>query len=147
MPTHRARCEALAQSLGVQTRVHFLGSLADVTPAYQAADALAHPTTEDTYAMVVLEAMAHGLPVLVSGPRYCGIAALLRPEQALQLADPQDAQAIAQALARIVHDAPLASALADHGHSFARQHSWALTAQAYERLYQQCARPESAPLR
>ena len=137
LPTHRARCEALAQSLGVHTRVHFLGSLADVTPAYQAADCLAHPTTEDTFAMVVLEAMAHGLPVLVSGPSHCGISALLAPNEAVQLQDPQDEQAIANALARIALDADFAASLAEHGRRFASRHSWAEAAQAYEALYLQ----------
>ena len=136
--THRARCEALAQRLGVHTRVHFLGSLADVTPAYQAADVLAHPTTEDTYAMVVLEAMAHGLPVLVSGPAHCGISALLAPSEAVQLQDPHDDQAIASALARITNDTDFAATLAEHGRRFASRHSWTEAAQAYEALCLQC---------
>jgi len=138
-PTHRARCQSLAHSLGVQARVHFLGSLADVRPAYLAADLLAHPTTEDTYAMVVLEAMAHGLPVLVSGPAHCGIASLLTPEQALQLSDPHDAGAMAHALVRMVTDTALSASLAEQGRLFASRHSWDQAAQAYERLYLRCA--------
>ena len=143
--THRARCEALAQRLGVHTRVHFLGSLADVTPAYQAADVLAHPTTEDTYAMVVLEAMAHGLPVLVSGPAHCGISALLAPSEAVQLQDPHDDQAIASALARITNDTDFAAALAEHGRRFASRHSWTEAAQAYEALCLQCVQAARTP--
>ena len=133
-PTHRARCEAQAQSLGVHARVHFLGSLTDVTPAYQAADVLAHPTTEDTFAMVVLEAMAHGLPVLVSGPAHCGISALLAPNEAVQLPDPHDDQAIANALVRVMNDTDFAATLTAHGRRFASRHSWTETAQAYEAL-------------
>ena len=49
----------------------------DVSPAYLAADVLVHPTLEDTFAMVVLEAMAYGLPVVVSSAAYCGISGLL----------------------------------------------------------------------
>ena len=143
-PRHRARCEALAHKLGVHARVHFLGSLADVAPAYQAADLLAHPTTEDTYAMVVLEALAHGLPVVVSGPRHCGISAVLAPDDAVQLADPQDAQALAQALGRIVSDGAWARLLGERGRRFARQHSWAQAAQAYEALYLQCVQAARA---
>ena len=144
-PTHRARCEALAQRMGVHTRVHFLGSLGDVTPAYQAADVLAHPTTEDTYAMVVLEAMAHGLPVLVSGPAHCGISALLAPHEAVQLQDPHNEQAIASALVRTVHDTDFAATLAEHGRRFASRHSWREAAQAYEALYLQCVQAARTP--
>ncbi|MBV5344326.1 MAG: glycosyltransferase family 4 protein, partial [Rhodoferax sp.] len=59
--------QRLAQLSGLTQRVHFLGSLTNMEPAYQAADVLVHPTLEDSYGMVVLEAMAHGLPVVVSG--------------------------------------------------------------------------------
>jgi len=59
---------------GQGSRVYFLGALSSVDVAYQAADCLVHPTLEDTFAMVVLEALAHGLPVVVSSARYCGIA-------------------------------------------------------------------------
>ena len=52
--------QRLAQLAGLTQRVHFLGSLADMETAYQAADMLVHPTLEDSYGMVVLEAMAHG---------------------------------------------------------------------------------------
>lgn len=58
-------------------RVFFLGALNLMDDAYGAANCLAHPTLEDTFAMVVLEAMAHGLPVVVSSVTYCGISGLL----------------------------------------------------------------------
>ena len=45
------RFEAVAQSLGVAQRVYFLGSMADVSPVYCAANVLAHPTLEDAFAM------------------------------------------------------------------------------------------------
>ena len=58
---------------------------------YMACDLLVHPTREDTIGMVVLEAMAHGLPVIVSGAQYCGISAELRDhETALILQSPED---------------------------------------------------------
>jgi len=68
---------ALARDLGITERVRFLGIQSDMDPVYRAAESLVHPTLEDTYAMVVLEAMAHGLPVVVSGTPWCGISAEL----------------------------------------------------------------------
>ena len=62
----QARFEALAINLGVASRVHFLGPRQDVEVLMSAADVLVHPTTEDSFGMVVLEAMAQGLPVVVS---------------------------------------------------------------------------------
>lgn len=127
---------AQAQAAGLARRVHFLGSLSNVTLAYQASDCLAHPTHEDTFAMVVLEAMAHGLPVVVSAERYCGIAGLLAHEQqALLLADPLDARELALALARFVQDQALVGRLSSAALAFAQQHQWATLALEQEAIY------------
>ena len=126
---------------GTSGRVHFLGALSQVDVAYCAADCLAHPTLEDTFAMVVLEALAHGLPVVVSGAHHCGIAALLTDgDNALVLRDPHDALALAKALRRVLEDAPLANQLREQGAQFARQHRWETTALEQERIYRRVIR-------
>ena len=47
-------------------RVLFLGAVVDVAPCYAAADVYVHPTWYDPCSLVVLEALASGLPVLTS---------------------------------------------------------------------------------
>lgn len=126
--------------LGLGARVFFLGAMSNVDAAYQAADCLAHPTLEDSFAMVVLEAMAHGLPVVVSCARYCGIAAEFQTGvQALILEDPRDAVALAGALQQLLGDAALAVSLRAQGEVFARQHLWSQMAQAQELIYRRVA--------
>lgn len=133
IPAFRAR----AAALGVGGRVHFLGALKGVDMAYRAADVLVHPSFEDTFAMVVLEAMAHGLPVVVSGAAFCGISALLTDGQdALLLANPRDAQALQAALARLLGDAALRNRLRQNSLLFAQGHDWASSALASERGYE-----------
>lgn len=128
----------------VQRRVHFLGALARVDRAYQAADCLAHPTLEDTFAMVVLEAQAHGLPVVVSSAHTCGITALLRHGQdALVLDDPRDAAGLAQALNRVLRDPTLADELRENGLAFAQRHLWSAIALQQEDIYRQVALGET----
>ena len=135
-PLQRPQFLALAQRLGLADRVFFLGQLSDVSPAYKAADVLAHPTLEDTFAMVVLEAMAHGLPVVVSSAQYCGIAALLSDgDNALVLDDPQDAPALARALQRALGEPVLRDLLGRNARAFARAHGWAEKARQQEQLY------------
>jgi UDP-glucose:(heptosyl)LPS alpha-1,3-glucosyltransferase len=127
-----------AEQLGLANRVHFLGSLDELGPAYRAADCLAHPTLEDSFAMVVLEAMAHSLPVVVSGPAHCGISRELKDgHEALLLHDPRDAQALANLLRTVLGQSELSSRLRDHGLEFARAHTWESAALQYEALYQQ----------
>jgi UDP-glucose:(heptosyl)LPS alpha-1,3-glucosyltransferase len=135
-PAQMPQFKSQAAGLGLANRVHFLGSLKNVDQAYQAADCLAHPTHEDTFAMVVLEAMAHGLPVVVSAERYCGIAGLLTHEvNALVLNDPLDAKALAATLGRVTKDAALTNQLGQAALDFAQNHLWAALAQQQERIY------------
>lgn len=129
-----------AEQLDVASRVHFLGSQDDLVPAYLSADCLVHPTLEDSFAMVVLEAMAHGVPVIVSGPEHCGISRQLQDgREALLLSDPRDAVELARQI-RFVLDGPqLAQRLRQHGLEFAQTHTWERAALQYESLYQQAA--------
>jgi UDP-glucose:(heptosyl)LPS alpha-1,3-glucosyltransferase len=136
---HIAAYRDTVRTLGLQDRVFFLGALDDVGPAYQAADALVHPTREDTFAMVVLEAMAHGLPVVVSSARFCGISGLLRDgENALILVDPHDVPALTQTLERLFAEPELNARLRINGLAFAKRHLWSQVAQSQERLYASC---------
>jgi glycosyltransferase involved in cell wall biosynthesis len=138
---HIPAFERQAQQLGLAGRLHFLGSLPDVSPAYCAADLLVHPTTEDTYAMVVLEAMAHGLPVIVSGIPYCGIAAELRHgHDALILSDPRDADGLAQHLQQLLASCELQETLKTAGLAFAQQRSWSAVADQHDALLQKLGR-------
>ncbi len=134
--TQKAPFEVKVKSLGLAERVFFLGALSDVTPAYQAADVLVHPTMEDTFAMVVLEAMAQGLPVVVSGASYCGISTLLsNRHNALLLSNPHDAAALAQAVDQALNDAPLRQTLINNAREFALSHVWPEKARQQEAIY------------
>ena len=139
-PSHIERFQKKAVTLGLGERVHFLGHLKDVSPLYEAADVLAHPTTEDTFAMVVLEAMAHGLPVVVSDSRYCGIAGFLtNGVNAVILSSPADAAELAVALDRILNESVLREGLARESLHFARKWSWARISQLQALMYDEIA--------
>jgi UDP-glucose:(heptosyl)LPS alpha-1,3-glucosyltransferase len=56
----------LAARLGIGELVTFLGRVDDMRPIYDAADALVHPTRWDACSLVVLEALACGLPVITT---------------------------------------------------------------------------------
>jgi glycosyltransferase involved in cell wall biosynthesis len=125
-----------ARSLGLAEQVHFLGAMKEVDLAYRAASALVHPTLDDTFAMVVLEAMAHRLPVVVSGPAHCGISALLEDGRtALLLDDPRNERQLAAAVSRVLGDPALAARLSAEGRHFAEGHTWQEAAGRYEQLY------------
>lgn len=137
----QSEMQRLAERLGVASRVHFLGSLSDMGRAYSAADILVHPTLEDAYGMVVLEAMAHGLPVVVSQAHYAGIAQDLSDEHnALLLQNPTDPKELVTQIRRVQVDSPLAARLSTQAVAFAGAHSWHNAASDYETLFQGIAR-------
>jgi len=125
--------------LGIADRVSYLGVVSTMEQVYVSADLLLHPTLEDTFGMVVLEAMSYGLPVVVSQENYCGLAADLQYEaNAIILSDPLDANALTAA----VENLSVPSVYAQHRRavlSFAQQHLWADAAKQYDDLFQQLA--------
>ncbi len=130
----------IAQQLGVAPRLRFLGSLRDMSVAYQAAYLLVHPTLEDSFGMVVLEAMAHGLPVVVSGPAWCGVAAqLVHGQQAWLLQDPHNTQELADTIKKLLSNSELLEQLIHGLDGFLALNGWQQAAQRYERLYRQVA--------
>jgi UDP-glucose:(heptosyl)LPS alpha-1,3-glucosyltransferase len=70
-----ARVRRRATTLGIEDRVHFVGGQADVKPWYGVADCFVLATLYDPFPNAALEALATGLPVVVS--RQCGAAELV----------------------------------------------------------------------
>lgn len=87
----------MAERLGVERRIAFIGPCHDVRRVYFGAEMLVHPTFYDPCSGVVLEALACGLPVVTT--RCNGAAELLRPaDSGIVLDDPRDDLALADAL-------------------------------------------------
>ncbi len=70
----------LARRLGVPDRIVFLGPRDDVPRLLVAADLLVHPAYQEAAGIVLLEALACGLPVVVSS--VCGYAPYIAQAQA-----------------------------------------------------------------
>lgn len=69
----RAKLEDLRQASGYAASIHFVGhkTYAQLPSIYRAAGAFIHPSLRDEWGLVVNEAMAAGLPVLVSDGAGC----------------------------------------------------------------------------
>jgi len=91
--------EKLAQTLGVDARVRFLGGCADVRPYYGAADIFCLPTLYDPMPNAALEALACGLPVVTT--TTCGAAELVRPGVNGAVVEALDVAALAGQLDRL----------------------------------------------
>jgi UDP-glucose:(heptosyl)LPS alpha-1,3-glucosyltransferase len=93
------RYAALAQALKIAGRVSFADGVEDVRPHYAAADALVLPTLYDPFPNVVLEAMAMGLPAIVSD--QCGAAELVKHGESGWIVPAQDTDGLAEAFDRL----------------------------------------------
>lgn len=60
------KLQLLAQNLGIQSSVHFLGFREDVAELYQIADVFCFPSRREGLGLAALEAMASGLPLITS---------------------------------------------------------------------------------
>lgn len=94
-----------------------------VAEAMRAADLFVLPTLEDSFGLVVLEAMATGLAVVTT--TKCGAAELMCSEEDGLVVPAGDAVALADAIRRLVEDRELRRRLGRAArHMVERAHSW-----------------------
>jgi len=105
-----ADLKAQAARLELGSRVRFLGWRQDVPALIAASDAVVCPSRHEPLGNVVIEAWAHGRPVVAAAS--AGPAALIRHGENGLLAAIDDAGALAGALDRILGDAALRHRLA-----------------------------------
>ncbi|HSV28852.1 MAG TPA: glycosyltransferase family 1 protein [Candidatus Omnitrophota bacterium] len=125
------------ERLGIGDRVSFLGGLpaAEVAELYRRAELFVFPSLVETFGNPLLEAMASGLPVVVSNaaamPEVAGGAALL--------AAPGDAADMADKIRALLTDRALWRERAGAGIARAAQFTWARTAEATARVLVEAA--------
>jgi glycosyltransferase involved in cell wall biosynthesis len=97
-----AEVKQMAASMGLAGQMHFLGSRRDVPDLLQAMDIFVLPSYNEGLSLALLEAMAAGLPVIVS--RVGGNPEVVTDGATGLLIPPRDAEALAQALERLMAD-------------------------------------------
>lgn len=108
----------------VQNNTHFIGVVENMSKLYPVADTLIHPTLGDTYGMVVLEAMSHKLPVIVSSAKYCGFSEHLDKDEAIILNDPTNSKEISQDIQTLAEKQELHIKISENGFKKSQEISW-----------------------
>ncbi len=108
----RRELEKLAQKLGISRQVEFVGKVPfDAIPSYlKAADIFAFASITETQGLVTLEAMAAGLPIVAVDATGTSDAVTHNVEGLLT---PNDAEALGEAMARLVTQANLRAQFAE----------------------------------
>lgn len=121
-------------------RVTFSGWLESTSPQlktlFETSSIFMLPSESENFPIVLLEAMAAGLPIITTSGTGCdevvGDAALLVP--------PADVPALRAALKRLIEEEPLRRALAHEARRrLEKRFSWLVVARAYTDLYVACA--------
>lgn len=110
---------ASAAELGLGDCVRFLGYRRDVPALMAAADLFVLPSRWEGCPMVILEAMAAGLPIVATA--VGGVPELIRDGQEGLLVPPENPVALAEALQGLLGDSQLAARLGNQARARARQ--------------------------
>ena len=108
-----AKLKGLAEALGVAERVRFLGWRTDASALYRTADVCVFPSRYEPLGNVIIQAWAHGLPVIAAAAQ--GPAALIRDGEDGLLVPVDDADALAAGVHRLLADPALRARLAAAG--------------------------------
>ncbi len=128
---------ALAHTHGVAGRVHFIGFQRDMPALMRSTDMLVFPSRYEACSLVLLEALASGLPVVTA--ESAGGAELVAPEAGVVLADSESQTALAAALRDLTDYPDRRRAMGRAGRALAERHSWPSMARRYLDLLQEAA--------
>jgi len=119
----------LARSLDLEDRVHFLGFRTDVAQLMQAADLCVCPSRYEPFSLVLLEALASGLPVVTS--KAVGAASLLTDACGVVVEDAEDPSALAAALTALLRRPERQRSMHQAVRTVAERYSWQRMADSY----------------
>jgi glycosyltransferase involved in cell wall biosynthesis len=125
----------LVASLDLSKRVHFLEHRTDIPTLMKAVDFLVFPSRYEPFGLVVIEAMASGLPVITAAST--GAAEIITPECGIVLSEPDNVQALAQALSLLTSDQEQRHQMGRAARTVAQQYSWTKMAQTYVDLLEE----------
>jgi L-malate glycosyltransferase len=118
-PSYLREMRELAQALGVDSAVHWLGERSDVAEVMATATVALVPSSEEPFGRTVVEALAVGTPVIATsagGPRE-----ILEDGRLGVLLDPSRDREWAEAILAILADPAAARRIAAHGSSVVRE--------------------------
>lgn len=127
---------AMAEQMGLSSRVHFIGQTPRVADLMRCAELMVFPSLYEAHPLVVMEALACGLPAVISaviaqGESFANACVLIP--------DANDFQAFAAEVRRLLADASRREELSRRGEEVAGTLTWESTGNQYLTLYERFA--------
>jgi glycosyltransferase involved in cell wall biosynthesis len=137
-------CWNLVKTKRLDDRVRLVGPRNDIEFYYAAADVYAGPSLQDSYAMPPAEAMACGLPVIVSAA--AGVSEIITDgADGLILNDPKDATALAAMIRRLYEDEGFRARLGESAAVTAQKYTWERNGQQLAAIFEDVLRKKVPP--
>jgi D-inositol-3-phosphate glycosyltransferase len=130
-----ARARELVDDLGVQAQVRFVPPQPHhiLSTYYRAADVVVVPSRSESFGLVALEAAACGVPVVASA--VGGLLSLVDDATTGFLVSGRAPEEFAKAIARVLDEPTLASAMSVASAAGAKRYTWSFAAARLRRLY------------
>jgi glycosyltransferase involved in cell wall biosynthesis len=145
----RGDLEALASALGIRRQTMFLGTQGanEIARLLQGCEAMVLPSRMEPFGIALIEAMACKAPVVAS--RVGGIPEIVDHEASGILVEPENPEALAAGLRRVLTDQDLRRRIVDNGYSrvierFCSTHNGKAYLTAFSSLLQSTPRSPSA---
>lgn len=127
--------KALANSLGVQDRVRFLGFQPEVGPVFASLDCLVLPSKKEAFGIVLVEAMALGKPCIVT--RAGGAIEAVENGKAGLWVEPLDEKGLTKAMLRLLQEPRLSESMGAFATLWVRERfSMSRCVEEYQRVYE-----------
>jgi 1,2-diacylglycerol 3-alpha-glucosyltransferase len=123
-----ASCKAYVRSVGIAQHVRFVGYLSrerELLDCYRAGDLFVFSSRTETQGLVLLEAMALGVPVVSTA--HMGTADIMNPQRGARVA-PDDEAEFANIVLQLLEDAPRRAAMSAEARAYAA--TWSASAMA-----------------
>lgn len=131
----REMLEALSVQLGIQEYVEFSGKVPHekVLSLMQQADVFVLPSLSEGFPMVIIEALACGLPVVAS--RVGGMPEIITDDTNGYLVEAKDDTAVANKIIVLLQDEKLRKKISDNNRQLVRKYTWENITIELEKIY------------
>ena len=125
----------MTEELGITDRVHFLGYRKDISKIMRSVDLFVFPSRYEPFALVLLEAMASGLPVITTS--NVGGAALVTADCGIVLEDCNAVAPLTDALNQLSSDPEKRIYMGKASRTIAEKYTWVEMAKSYIQIFEE----------